>query len=198
MLTPVAPPLYTKVICFVCLDTRMVSGWDHEISPGTMRILTMRPQDPLVVGGGGGAKTFTMRTSHGTMRNLTVRPWDFSWYHEMFSWWNFLPPPPTRGSHGLMVRLLMVPWDISWSHHEISHGHHVVSHGQIVAAGSSCRIQNRGGERGECFWQTGQDVQLYLHRKSRILENLLLKYVVLIPYFTYYFPIENMVKKSSC
>ena len=150
MPTPVAPPLYTKVICFVCLDTRMVSGWDHEISHGTMRILRVRPWDiswyhenshhettrPSC--GGGGAKTFTMRTSHGTMRNLTVRPWDFSWYHEMFSWWNFLPPPPMRGSHGLMVRLLMVPWDISWSHHEISHGHHVVSHGQIVAAGSSC------------------------------------------------------------
>ena len=123
MLTPVAPPLYTKVICFVCLDTRMVSGWDHEISPGTMRILTMRPRDPLVVGGGGGAKTFTMRTSHGTMRNLTVRPWDFSWYHEMFSWWNFLPPPPyerfswSHGetSHGTMRYLMVSPWDISWS-----------------------------------------------------------------------------------
>ena len=139
MLTPVAPPLYTKVICFVCLDTRMVSGWDHEISPGTMRILTMRPRDPLVVGGGGGLK-------HSPWEHLMVQweisRWDPEISHDTMRCSHdetFCPPPPTRGSHGLMVRLLMVPWDISWSHHEISHGHHVVSHGQIVAAGSSCK-----------------------------------------------------------
>ena len=122
MLTPVAPPLYTKVICFVCLDTRMVSGWDHEISPGTMRILTMRPRDPLVVGGGGGLKhspwehlmvqweisRWDPEISHDTMRCshdetfcppplrevLMVSWWDFSWYHEI--------------SHGLTMRFLMV------------------------------------------------------------------------------------------
>ena len=103
---------------------------DHEISHGeTMRYLMVpwevSPWDHENLSWWGGAKSFIMRTSHGIMRNLRVSPWDFSLYHEMFSWWMFLlppPPPTTRGSRGLMVRILIVPWDISWFHHENSHG----------------------------------------------------------------------------
>ena len=123
MLTPVAPPLYTKVICFVCLDTRMVSGWDHEISPGTMRILTMRPRDPLVVGGGGGLK-------HSPWEHLMVQweisRWDPEISHDTMRCSHdetFCPPSPferfawSHGetSHGTMRYLMVSPWDFSWS-----------------------------------------------------------------------------------